>query len=238
MPCVLITGASRGIGLEFARQYAQAGWHVLATCRSPERATHLQHATRAAGDRAAIHPLDVEDFASIERLAQALVNESIDLLINNAGIMEPREANRIGQLAYPFWERVLRVNTFAAAKMAQGFLEQVARSERKCIVTITSLLASIDINRPGSRLAAGDLTMYRTSKAAANMLVRNLAADLRGRSITAVSISPGHVRTDMGGPNAPLSVEESVTGMRRVIDRLDLDHSGRFFLHNGEEVPW
>lgn len=238
MPSVLITGANRGLGLEFARQYARSGWRVLATCRDPAGAGALQQATHGAKGGAAIHPLDVDDFASIDHLARTLSGETIDVLINNAGIMEPRGARPIGKLDYPFWERVFRVNTFAPAKMAQSFVEHVARSERKCIVTITSALASLDINAPGKPLAPGDLTMYRTAKAATNMLVRNLAADLRPRGIVAVAISPGHVRTEMGGPNAPLMPEQSISGVRSVIDRLDASHSGRFYLHTGQELPW
>lgn len=238
MPTVLITGASRGLGLEFVRQYADANWRVLATCRDPLRAGALTEMTSNACGRITTHPLDVEDFRSIEQLAQELADATVDVLINNAGIMEPRGANPIGKLDYPFWERVFRVNTFAPAKMVQSFAEQVARSERRCIVTITSALASIDINQPGKPLTPGDLTMYRTSKAATNMLVRNLAADLRPRGIVAIAISPGHVRTAMGGPTAPLTPEESIRGMRGVIEKLDGSHSGRFFLHNGQELPW
>lgn len=238
MPTVLITGSNRGLGLEFVRQYAEAGWHVHATCRDPAGADALQKLAGGAGGIVAIHALDIEDFASIDRLARELSGATIDVLLNNAGIMEPRGGRPIGKLDYPFWERELRVNTFAPAKMAQSFVEQVARSERRCIVTISTALASIDINAPGKPLAAGDLTMYRTSKAAANMLMRNLAADLRERGIIAVAMGPGHVRTAMGGPNAPLSPQQSIQGLRAVIDSLELSHSGRFFLHNGQELPW
>lgn len=238
MPSVLITGANRGLGLEFARQYAEDGWRVLAMCRDPANADALKQTTAGAAGGATIHALDVEDFASIDRVADTLSGEPIDVLINNAGIMEQRGAYPIGKLDYAFWEREFRVNTFAPAKMAQSFVEHVARSERRCIVTLTSGLASLELDAPGKPIPPGDLTMYRATKAAANMLMRNLAADLRGRGIVAVAINPGHTRTAMGGPTAPLLPEQSIRGVRAVIDKLDASHSGRFYLHNGQELPW
>ncbi|MGH8259961.1 MAG: SDR family oxidoreductase [Steroidobacteraceae bacterium] len=250
MPSVLITGANRGLGLEFARQYAADRWQVHATCRNPQEASELAAlaglsdpaAQGAATDRAgprerktadrrtvSILPLDVMDADSIERTASA-VSEPIDVLINGAGITGAGHAG--ARMDYDAWEKVLRVNTLGPMRVSEAFAAHVARSDRKLIVTITSGLGSIADNTSGGWIA------YRSSKAAVNMVMRSLAVELSGRGIVCVVVSPGWVQTDMGGPGAPLTPAESVTAMRRLIDRLQPGDGGTFFRYDGTEIPW
>ncbi|MCO5165209.1 MAG: SDR family oxidoreductase [Planctomycetes bacterium] len=230
MPTTLITGANRGLGLEFVRQYAEAGWRVLACCRDPRAATDLAALAGASGGRVTVHALDVEEPARIETLGRELAGEAIDLLLNNAGIYV-REG-RFGELDLAAWERSFRVNTLAPVRMAEVFLEQVARSERRQVVNVTSLMGSIGDNQSGGSYA------YRSSKAALNMATACMALDLRPRRITCLLVHPGWVKTDMGGAQAPLEAPESVRGMRQVIDRATLEDTGKFFDYEGDVLPW
>ncbi|MBU3735988.1 MAG: SDR family oxidoreductase [Methylobacterium sp.] len=231
MPTTLITGANRGIGLEFTRQYAAAGWQVHATCRHPDQAHALQ---ALAGKYPAIrmHPLDVADFDRIDSLARELQNESIDLLLNNAGIYPSGSRGRLGATDEAEWAQAFRVNSMAPLRMCEAFLTHVARSPLKKIALITSKMGSIDDN------TSGGAYIYRTSKAALNMVARSLAIDLAPQGISVALLHPGWVRTDMGGPDAWISAEQSVTGMRQLIDRLDLERSGKFFAYDGQPIPW
>lgn len=227
MATCLITGAGRGLGLEFARQYAADDWRVIATCRDPDAAPDL----RRLKGRIEIHALDVTDFSQIERLAQRLDQVPIDVLINNAGLYGPR-ATPYDFVDYAAWAEVMRVNTMAPLKISAVFSKNVARSERRVIVAITSMMGSIADN------TSGDAYIYRSSKAALNAVVKSLSIDLRGKEITVVALHPGWVRTDMGGSAAPLEAEVSVAGMRRVIAKLALKDSGVFLDYAGKEIPW
>ena len=226
MPTVLITGANRGLGLEFARSYAADGWRVHACCRHPEKAKPL----KAVEGDLVVRKLDVTDGLRVAGLARELADEAIDVLLNNAGVYGPR--SDFGETDFDDWLDVLKINTIAPLRMAERFVEQVARSDRKLIVSISSGMGSIAMNDEGGRYP------YRTSKAALNMVVKGLAADLAARGIIAVALSPGWVQTDMGGPNADLTPEESVAGMRAVINGLTPDDSGRFFNYQSEDRPW
>lgn len=227
MPTCLITGANRGIGLEFARQYAAEGWTVIATCRKPEHAADL---AAIAGD-VQLHRLDVTDFANIEQLARTLDGMAIDILINNAGIYGPRVVP-YDFVDYAAWGEVLRTNTMAPLKLSAVFSKHVARSERRLIVAVTSSMGSIADN------SSGGAYIYRSSKAALNAVIRSLARDLRGKEITCVVIHPGWVRTDMGGSGASLDPYDSVRSMRALFARLTVKDSGRFFSYDGDELPW
>jgi NAD(P)-dependent dehydrogenase (short-subunit alcohol dehydrogenase family) len=232
MNTAMITGANRGIGLEFCRQYAADGWRVLACSRYPEKSDALNKLAARHPEQIKIHALDVADHVQIERLAQVLVDESIDLLINNAGIYPDSDKSGFGHTDYAEWIQAFRINTMAPLKMAEAFATQIARSEQKTIVTITSKMGSIADN------SSGGSYLYRSSKAAVNMVVKNLAIDLKPIGITAVVFHPGWVKTDMGGPNALISAEQCVSGIRRVIARLTIADSGRFFAYDGLVVPW
>ena len=232
MKTTLITGASRGIGLEFCRQYAADGWRVLACSRLPERSDALNRLAAQYPELIKVHALDVADHVEIERLAQVLADESIDLLINNAGIYPDSDKSGFGHTDYAEWVQAFRTNTMAPLKIAEEFATQIARSRQKTIITITSKMGSIADN------GSGGTYLYRSSKAAVNMVVKSLAIDLKPLGITAVVFHPGWVKTGMGGPNALISAEQSVSGMRQVIGRLTMAESGRFFGYDGQEIPW
>jgi len=230
MPTVLITGANRGIGLALARGYAAEGWRVLACCRHPDEAKDLKALKAGSGDRVAIHRLDVTDGPTAANLARELAEEAIDLLINNAGVSGPRGG--FGETDFDRWQAVLAVNTFAPLRMAECFVEPVARSERKLIVNISSKMGSIAAN------VSSDSIVYRASKAALNQVSKCLSVALAPRGITVILFHPGWVSTDMGGSKAPVTPTDSAAGIRAVIARATPADNGRFFNYDGEELPW
>ncbi len=231
MPTVLITGANRGLGLEFARQYAADGWRVHATRRDPAGAEALNATASEAAGAVTVHPLDVTDDGHIAALARALGGEAIDVLVNNAGVFGGRH-REFGAIDYDRWEHALRVNTLGPMRMAEAFVEHVARSERKVIASISSQLGSIADN------TSGGAYIYRSTKAALNAVVKSLSVDLAERGITVVALHPGWVATDMGGANAPLNPPDSVRGMRAVIEGLTPVDNGKFLSHDGGEIAW
>jgi NAD(P)-dependent dehydrogenase (short-subunit alcohol dehydrogenase family) len=231
MQSALITGANRGLGLEFARQYLADGWRVYAACRAPASASELCRLAEESGEKLQILAMDVTDPASIHEAATKLDGQAIDLLLNNAGIMGPR-GQTIGNIDYEAWAEVLAVNTMGPLRVSEAFVEHVARSDRKLIVTLTSGMGSIADNTSGGSI------VYRSSKAAVNIAMRSLAIDLAPRGITSVVVNPGWVRTDMGGPNATLEPPESIGRQMRLIATFGPEQSGRFFNHTGQEYPW
>ena len=231
MSTVLITGANRGLGLEFARQYAADGWQVFATCREPDAARELRGLAAEHDGRIRILTMDVADDASVRAAAGALGAEVIDLLLNNSGVGGP-EDERLGRLDYAAWQGVLDVNTLGPMRVTEAFLDNVARSREKKVVTITSGMGSLADNTSGGSYA------YRSSKAAVNMVMRSLAVDLAPRGITCVVINPGWVRTDMGGRSGRLSPAESIEAMRSVIASLKPEDSGKFMNYTGKAYPW
>jgi NAD(P)-dependent dehydrogenase (short-subunit alcohol dehydrogenase family) len=228
---ILITGANRGIGLELVRQYAGKNWRVFACCRSPDAAQSLHQLAQKSEGAISIHRLALDEDGQVDTLARELEGERIDILFNNAGIAGPRPQS-FGRIDTGGWMRTFRVNALAPFQMAVAFVEHVARSERKIIATMGTLMGSLADNRSGGSYA------YRSSKAAAHMVVRSLAADLRERGITAVVLHPGWVKTDLGGSGALIAPEESVRGLQRVLDSVTLQDSGSFFNYDGSELPW
>ena len=231
MPSVLITGANRGLGLEFARQYAADGWQVYASYRDLSSASKLRRLANTSEDNLRIMALDVTDPSSVKAAVTKLEGQAIDLLLNNAGVGGAR-GQIIGNIDYKAWEKVLDVNTMGPMRVSEAFVDLVARSKRKLIVTLTSGMGSITDNTSGGSIA------YRSSKAAVNMVMRSLAIDLAPRGITCVVINPGWVLTDMGGPNATMTPAESVKRLRDLIATLGPAQSGRFFNYDGREYPW
>jgi NAD(P)-dependent dehydrogenase (short-subunit alcohol dehydrogenase family) len=227
----LITGANRGLGLEFARQYVADGWQVFAACRDPSSASELRRLAAARDQKLRIMALDVTDGASIRAAAAELDGQAIDVLLNNAGIMGTR-GQTIGNMDYEAWAKVLEANTMGPMRVSEEFVDQVARSGRKLIVTLTSGMGSLADNTSGGSIA------YRSSKAAVNMVMRSLAIDLAPRGITCVVVNPGWVQTDMGGTNATLTTAESVTKLKSLFETLGPAQSGKFFNYNGREYPW
>lgn len=226
---LLITGANRGLGLEFVKQYAEAGWQVIACCRWPDDARELQALAERSGDQVEIHPLDVADFEEIDALALIMQGRPIDLLINNAGVYPQ---SNFGEVDYEAWAEAFHINSMAPMKMAEAFVSHIAASNLKKIVTVSSKMGSLDDNTSGSSY------IYRSTKTAVNMVMKSLAIDLKPMGIASTILHPGWVRTDMGGPNGLIDAPESVAGMRRVIENLTLENSGRFVAYDGKEVPW
>jgi NAD(P)-dependent dehydrogenase (short-subunit alcohol dehydrogenase family) len=226
---ILITGSNRGIGLEFVRQYADAGCRVIACCRDPHKADALNALAASAAGSISVRALDVGDFGQIERLSIELRGQAIDLLINNAGVY-PRSS--FGSIDYAHWHTAFQINTMAPMRMVECFVEHVAASDWRKLVTISSSMGSIEGNDSGGS------TPYRTSKAAVNMLMKNLTIELESRGIVTLTLHPGWVKTDMGGANALISTQQSVTGMRSLIDRLSAAISGKFVGYDGKEIPW
>ena len=226
MPTVLITGANRGIGLELVRLFAGEGWGVQAVCRQPDKAKSLKEVQ----GRVTVQRADVTDGLRIASLARALSDEPIDILINNAGHLGGRSG--FGETDFDLWLEVLKVNTLAPLRLAERFADHVEKSERKLIVNISSLMGSI------ARSESGGNYIYRSSKAAVNKVTATLAVDLKPRAITVISVHPGWVSTDMGGPDAPLTPPESAAALRALFERIKPTDSGRFFNYDGEELPW
>ena len=221
---VLITGANRGLGLEFARQYKEAGWRVIGTARDPQEAQELA----ALGVR--VLPLDVASQQSVDELAAALGDEPIDLLINNAGIF-PR-VGKIDEIDFDDYNRTLAVNTVGPVRVTRALLPNLRRGELRMIAGLSSNLGSITENERGNFYG------YRESKAALNMFTKTLAAELGPEGFTCIVLTPGWVQTDMGGPNATLTPAESIAGMKAVLDRLTPADNGTFWSYNGSQVPW
>ena len=240
MPALLITGANRGLGLELVKQFDARAWRIHACCRAPAKADALQAIAATPDGRVRIHALDVTDFGAIDDLADALQAEPIDVLFNNAGIMEVRQrpldeqgtSQSFGSMDYGEWRQILRVNVLAPMRMAEVFVDNVAASERKTIVTMSSILGSIATTDSCRWFG------YRASKAAVNMMMRGLASDLKERGITSVCMHPGWARTDMGGAGADVAPEDSADGIAKVVDGLTPDQSGRYLTYDGGELPW
>lgn len=228
---VLVTGANRGIGLEMARQYASAGWRVHACCRQPERAPELSRLAAASAGQVSIHPLDVTNPAQIAALPAVLGREPLDLLINNAGVYGPDDAG-FGNTDVRAWLEIFHVNAIAPLKIMEALVEPVARSRRRVMACVSSKMGSMADNRSGGSY------LYRSSKAALNAVVMSAAVDLRPRGITVVALNPGWVKTDMGGPNAEITVAESVGALRAILDHVGPADGGRFIDVDGTTIPW
>ncbi len=222
---VLISGTNRGIGLELARLYAADGWRVLACCRAPEQARGL------SGHDVELHRLDVADKSTIDGLKAIVGDTPIDLLINNAGV-RGGEHRRFGDIDYAAWEQTLITNTFGPYRMVEALVDNVAASAGKTIANISSRMGSI------TEYDEGDEYIYRSSKTALNMVMHNLSIDLNARGITVLAFHPGWVRTDMGGPEAPLAPEESAAALRQSIAAATFKDTGSFLSYDGTPLPW
>jgi NAD(P)-dependent dehydrogenase (short-subunit alcohol dehydrogenase family) len=218
MPNVLITGANRGIGLEFARQYSADGWDVIATAR------HSSSELDALDVR--VDPLDLSDADQVAAFA-GKIGGSLDLFIANAGTSHPM--NTLGPDNARDWQAMMMVNAIAPYQLGKALLPRMADGGK--MIAISSGMGSIGEN-------GGGWVPYRTSKAALNMAWSNLALEAKSRGIACVLFSPGWVKTEMGGAGAEISPQESVTAMRALIDRLTIADSGKFLRRNGSEIPW
>jgi NAD(P)-dependent dehydrogenase (short-subunit alcohol dehydrogenase family) len=236
MSTVLITGANRGLGLEFARQYAAEGWEVFATSRQPEKSAELRKLAEEFS-KLSLHRLDVSDDESIQDLADTLEGKPLDALILNSGVY-PREGQKIGQIDYAGWREAFETNVLGAMRVTEALLDNVAASERKRIAAISSGLGSLRAVQGGSVAQAGTSYQYRSTKTALNMTMSILAKELAPRGISVVVFDPGWVKTDMGGPHAQLTPEQSIRGMRNVLAGNAMEISGKFLGYDGVLRPW
>ena len=219
MPTVLITGASRGIGLEFARQYASDGWEVIATARDPSDA----HELKALDLR--VEPLDMADLDTVVAFADGV--KGLDLLIANAGTNDPMNAESLDDAKR--WAKMMVVNSIGPFILARHLLPRMADGSK--LIAITSGMGSLSET-------SGGWIPYRTSKAALNMGWRSLSLEARARKVVMAMLSPGWVKTRMGGAGAELTPEESVSAMRALIHGLTMEQAGKFLRRDGSEIPW
>ncbi|MEY4649394.1 MAG: hypothetical protein RL191_562 [Pseudomonadota bacterium] len=224
---VLITGANRGLGLEFVKQYAIDGYQVIACTRKIDKKDEL-HQLQENFKAISIHKLDIANFSSIDLFAKSF-KKPIDILINNAGIYPD---SSIDHVDYKSWLDAFKINTLAAFKMTKAFLPHLKKGQLKKIASLTSKMGSIDDNSGGGEY------LYRSSKTALNMVMKSLSIDLKPYDLSVITLHPGWVRTDMGGPNGLIDVVESVTGMKRQIDKLSIKTSGQFISYDGKKIPW
>jgi len=235
-PTVLITGSNRGIGYAFVKHYAAAGWNVIATARSPEKADELQTFAKA-NPNVIIEQLDVTDLPRIDALAEEYRGVAIDVLINNAALLGDLDKQRFGSLDYDQFELTMAINVYGPMKMAEAFLPSVLASDQKKIVTLASGIGSL-------KLMGGmkEMIYYRTSKAAMNMTMRSLRAELRPQGVTVALLAPGMVGTqllkDSGWDGPSITPEESAAAVAENIAALTVKDKGAPINYNGRVIPW
>ncbi len=228
---VLITGGNRGIGLEFSRQYLEAGWQVYSTAREPGEAVELTSLQSEYPENLKIMKLDITNEDSVEAVGRTLerIERRLDLLLNNAGAYG--STSSFLELEVEDLREIIDVNCFGSFRLTQRLFPLV-KAARGNIVFITSLMGSIGDNRSGGSYP------YRISKAALNMLGKNISEDFRADEVFTLLLHPGWVKTRMGGEDAKVDVETSVSGMREVISGLDREISGQFYGYDGQPRPW
>ena len=225
---VLITGTNRGIGLKFAEEYSKLGWHVIATCRNPSHANKLNQLAKDFGS-IEIYPLEVSNSDQIHELADALKNKPIDVLINNAGI---HRSCSLGSIDKQAWLESFTINSIAPYEVTIHLLDNILQGSLKKVISITSKMGSIDDNTSGGSY------IYRSSKTALNSIMRSLEHDLAHHGIATLTLHPGWVKTDMGGMGAWINVDESVAGMIKQIEKLNLSNAGRYVDYAGKKINW
>ncbi len=221
---VLITGANRGLGLEFAKQFKQLGYTVIGTARSPEKAVEL----KATG--AQVVALDVTDSESVASMAKSLKGTAIDVLVNNAGVIgNPQENFK----SFDFDKALMtyNINSLGPMRVTQALYDNLLEGKEKKVIHITSILGSIENN-------SGGYYDYRASKAALNTMNKSLSIELESEGFTCVVLHPGWVKTDLGGERAPLEPAESIKGMLAVIQQLEDDDNGKFYDYQGNSIAW
>lgn len=231
MPTLLITGANRGLGLELTRQYAADGWSVYACCRAPQQADAL-NALAESNHSVQVHQLDVCNEQQRTALAQQLSDAPLDILFNNAGLYGNWDYQSFGHSNTQEWENVFRANVIAPMQMMETFVDNVAASEQKIIANMTSKMGSMGDNSGGTSY------IYRSSKAAMNAIGTSAAIDLKPRGIKVALLHPGWVQTDMGGPNAEYTAEQSAAALRRNLASMTDADNGRFMDIDGSTIPW
>ena len=236
MKNILITGSSRGLGSEFAKQYLEKGDKVIATCRNPSTAKDLLELQTLYPDHISIIQLDVADEEGRNRVYDKIESEfgSLDVLINNAGIISGNEekSSSLGEIHKENFGKVFLVNSISPLLMSERFLSLLEKGKDSKIINISSQNGSIALRNVGGKYS------YAASKAALNMITKILSNDLREKGIVALAIHPGWLKTDMGGPNAPLEKEEPISMIIDLIENADINSTGKFLDWKGQEVPW
>ncbi len=227
---IVITGASRGIGRELTRRYLERGDHVDAAVRNPASAGELAALGERAGGRLRIFACDVASDTSVRAFAAALGDVTVDVLVNNAGVMGKWQA--LTDLDYVDMAQTFDTNALGPLRVTAALLPHLRRGSVRKVVNMSSRMGSIGDNTSGGAYA------YRMSKAALNMACKSMSLDLGSEGFTAVVLHPDWVKTDMGGPDAPTSVEEAVAGIVTLVDRLGPADTGGFFHYRGETIPW
>lgn len=234
MSTVLITGANRGLGLEFARQYAADGWDVVATLRNPDTSEELQQLQKK-NRKISLEALDVTSDESVKQLGETLGGKPVDLLVLNSAIYT-RNGTKLGELNFAGWRESFETNVLGAIRVVEALIENVAASKQKQIAAISTGMGSIETL--GTTIGFGIAYQYRTTKAALNMTMSILAKEVEPRGISVVIFSPGWVQTDMGGANAALTPEQSIGGMRKVLEGNPMELTGKFLGYDGARWPW
>ena len=236
MPSMLVTGASRGLGLEMVRQFVGDGWRIYACCRTPDTATDLAALADDSAGAISLHTLDVSKPAQIAALADEFRGTPIDMLVNNAGLLgctiDDQAPATFGTIDYEAWLEVHEINTMSPLRVTEAFVDHVAQSDMKLLFFMSTHMGSI------TDLADGGLYSYRSSKAALNLLVKALSIDLAPRGVRTIAVHPGWVSTDMGSPAAPVTPPQSIAGIRRVVAGYGDGQTGRFYQYDGKELPW
>ena len=230
MTNVVITGANRGLGLGFVKNYLGKNVDVVSTTRDLKSSKELLALKEKFPNNLEILELDLLKESAGDTLANFLEEKPIDILINNAGV---GSTNQHFEAVSPKpWLEVLKVNLIAPLMITQSIINNVKKGSDKKIYFLSSQLGSIGDN------ASGGMYIYRSSKTGLNQVVKSLSVDLKPQGITVISLHPGWVKTDMGGPNAPVSIDESIEGMMQVINATDIRDTGRFLNYDGKELPW
>ena len=227
----LITGTNKGLGLGLTKTLLDKGYKVFATCRNILKAKELEELRNRFPDKLILLQVDVVEPNAGENISNFLNGEPIDLFLNNAGVIGPG-TQRFGGVTSTDWLEVLKVNLVAPLLISQSLIKNIDKGLEKKIFFLSSKVGSIADN------TGGGMYIYRSSKTALNQVVKSLSIDLHSRGISVIALHPGWVRTDMGGPNALISIEESVNGMASVIAKKNLEDSGKFFNYDGKEIPW
>ncbi len=228
---ILVTGANRGLGLGLVKKFLRNNEKVICTTRNISKSKELILCKEKYNDNLEICELDLLDKDSPNILSNFLGDETIDLFINNAGVIG-HSAQHFKSVSLNHWLEVLKVNLIAPLLITQSIIKNIEKSSERKIYFISSKVGSIEDNK------SGGMYIYRSSKTALNQVVKSLSIDLKPLGISVISLHPGWVRTEMGGPNALISVEESVNGMVDVISNTSIINSGQFINYDGTRLPW
>jgi len=231
MSTILITGSARGIGFELAKQYAQAGDRVFATCRNPDTATQLHEIAGATDSQLSVHAMDVGDSASVQAFADEIGAEPIDILINNAGVWGGLDTQTFQNMDYDNWASEFNIMAMGPFRVIQTFLPNIIAGEQRKIVTLSSQVAAHVYDHMIGY-------SYASAKAAVNRLMTALATELEPQGVIVVPMHPGWVKTEMAGDVADIEPSESAKGVREVIAGMTLADSGNFLKWTGDIHPW